>query len=134
MLAVATAAAFCLATLVPTASNEALAQGIRVTSNAQSYYNGYGAGYNSGYQNGYGINSYGRYATSGNGYTGYGNGPYGYGSSGMFAYPSAGLFGYSNRTTYGLDYRALRYEGGTYRRIYAPDNTRYYNPYGNLRY
>ena len=134
MLAVALAALGCLTTLAPLASNEAAAQGIIVTRNTRTYYNGYGPGYNIGYQSAYGMNRYGRYAGDGYAYTGYGNGPYGYRSPGMFAYPSAGLFGDRSGASYNLDYRALRYDNGAYRRIYAPNNTRYYSPYGNVRF
>lgn len=108
-LAGAMAIAFCLATLAITAPNQAAAQGIRASA-AQAYYNGYGAGYNSGYQNGYG-------------YTGYGNGPYGYGSAAPYGYPS-NRYGYQSGTYNGLDYRALRLHGRT---IYT---TRFYDPYG----
>src|SRR5687768_8051330 len=105
----------CLAALASTASNEAAAQGIRAPRDAQSYYNGYSAGYNSGYQNGY---------------TGYGYGPYGYGSSSQFEPRTSTGYGYQNGTYNSLYYRALRLRGGTY----SPNTVRVYNPYGNGSY
>ena len=132
------ATAFCLATLTPLASNEAAAQGIRIGF-AQPYYNGYGAGYASGYQTGYGgygyaSNRYISNGTGGMGYTGYGNGPYGYGSPGIIGYPSAGYFGSRSGASYNIVYPGLRYNDGSYGRIYAPNNVRYYSPYGNAGY
>jgi hypothetical protein len=133
-------AAFCLVALTPTASKEAVAQGIRVTGITYPYY-GYSGGYNSGYGTGYGGygyngNVYGGYGHNGNvyrgyGYSGYGNGPYGYGSSGAYGYPSYGGYGYGNSTTYTLYYRGARLQGGTYRPIYNPNDTRFYSPYGS---
>src|SRR5687768_1556786 len=73
-LAGAMTAAFCLATLAPTASNEAVAQGIRVyVAQPQNY--GYGSGYTSGYGSRYSSNPYGSYGNANYGYT-YGNGAY----------------------------------------------------------
>jgi hypothetical protein len=124
-MAGALAAAFCLATLAPAASKEAAAQVIWAPGNPQVYYNGFGAGYNNGYDNGYG-----RYGAVNYGYTVYGNGPYVYGSPAMFGNPTTGLFGYRNGASFSPDYRGLRYDGGAYRRVYTPNNARYYSPYG----
>ena len=105
-LAGAMSAAFCLATLAPTASNEAVAQGIRVYV-AQPQYNGYGAGYSSGYGNRYGSNLYGGYGSgtygnrySSNPYGSYGNSTYGYSTYGYSTYGNGnyGNSGYSFRT------------------------------------
>lgn len=129
--ATAMAAVFCLAILAPTASNEAVAQTIRVYGSTH-YYNGYGAGYNSGYGNGYSQYGYSQYGHGGRGYTGYGNGPYAYGSSGRYIHPHASTdrYGYRNGTTYSLHYRGLHFGGGTY----IPNNARYYSPYGYRGY
>lgn len=129
-------AAFCLATLIPAASNEAAAQlfrpGIR-----QAYY-GYGNVYSNGYGNVYN-NGYGNYAPSGYGYSGavysnygysgYGNGLYGYGSSPAYSYPNSVGYGYSNGTPYNTYYRNSPYDGATYRRIYTSNYGTYYSPY-----
>jgi hypothetical protein len=108
-----------------TVSNEAVAQGSRSPGITHAYY-GYGGGYVRGYGNwsrGYGSGSYG--------YTGYGNGPYGFESSNVYEYRSTGGYGDSNGTSYDLYYPNLRFDGGTYRRIYIPNNARFYSPYGN---
>lgn len=104
----AMAAVFCLTTLAPTRSNEAVAQ----STAAQAYYNGYGAGYYRGYESAYGNN----------GYTGYGSGPYGY--------PLSTGYGYRNGSYNSLYNRALRLHGETNRPIYSPNTARFYSPYG----
>ncbi len=145
----ALAIAFCLATLGPLTLTEARAQVIFAPGHPQAYYNGYGAGYISRYQNGYGRygvanygygagynnayqNGYGRYGTANYGYTVYGNGPYVYGSPGLFGNSMPGVvYGAS----YGPSNRGLRYGGEmTYPPVYTPSNARYYSPYGYRRY
>ena len=118
----ALAIACCLATLGPLTSKEAAAQVILAPSNPQPYYNSYGAGYNSPYQHGYV-----QYGAVNSGYTVYGNGPYVYGSSGVFGNSIPGVvYGAS----YGPDTRGTLYGGQPYPRAYAPSNVRYYSPYG----
>lgn len=117
----ALAIAFCLATLGPLTSKEAAAQVIFAPGNPQPYYNSYGAGYNSPYQNGFTRHS------ANYGYTVYGNGPYVYGSSGVYGNTTPGVV-YGG--TYGSDVRGVRYGSETYSRAYAPSSTRYYSPYG----
>lgn len=114
--AAAMAIACCWATLAPTASNEAVAQGVQVYRQTNGYYNGYGTGYYNGY---------------GNGYTGYGNGPYGYGSNGRYGYPQPTTtpYGYGNSPGFRLNIGGLQIGGGTYR-----PNTSYYSPYGRWGY
>lgn len=126
------AAAFCLTTLTPLASKEAVAQFGRSPGMFTHTYYGYGGGYNNGYgygnyvQNGYGYggNPYGNY-----GYTGYGNGPYGYGSSTVYQYPTTVRYGYPTVTPYNAYYGNTTFGGGNYRRIYAPNYGVYYSPY-----
>ncbi|HUG93416.1 MAG TPA: hypothetical protein VML55_21435 [Planctomycetaceae bacterium] len=139
-LAGATGAAFCLATLSPAASNTAAAQIVfrsgQTHGGTQAYYHGYGTGYNARFGTGHNArfgNRYG-YGTGFNsgfaqrssmygsryGYTGYGGGPYGYGSSSLFVSPSLGGYGYRS--------------GGTYRSIYNPNTATYYSPYGYWGY
>lgn len=72
-------------------------------------YNGYGQGYYGGYRHGY------RYAPQVRTYSGYGNGPYGYGSGSQYQFPSNG---YYNNGTYNNGYYTSQY--------YAPT----YNPFG----
>ena len=142
-LAGAMSAALCLATLAPPAANEALAQGIRVSIPIQTHYgsgysrySGYGSGrygsggYQSGGYRGYG---YGGYGGIPYGYTGYGSGPYGYGSR-AYAYPSYSGYGYGIAPTYHFQYRGLQFQGGAYRPVYNPNQTRFYSPYGYERY
>jgi len=142
-LAGAMAFALCLATLTPTSSNEAAAQGIRVSVPIRTYY---GTGYNrySGFGSGqYGVGGYpsagyrgygyGGYGGQTYGYTGYGNGPYGYGSPAVYTYPSYS-YGYRIAPTYNLQYRGLQFQGGAYRPVYNPNQTRFYSPYGYERY
>jgi hypothetical protein len=122
-------AAFSLATLAPSASHQAEAQGIRARGITNAYYNGYGGGY-SGYRFGYGGLGYGRHGSSSFGYTGFGNGPYGYRSNTLFFGPSSGNYGYRGGTSYDLYNREVRPYGGGYRQIYQPNTIRYYSPYG----
>jgi hypothetical protein len=156
-LAGAIAAALCLATLTPSASREAVAQGIRVTVPIQTHY---GSGYNrySGYGSGrYGVGGYSGFRSSGYSgygyggyggqsyragaygapsriYSGYGNGPYVYGSPAVYSSPSYSVYGYSNAPTHNLQYRGLQYQGGSYRPLYNPSQSRLYSPYGYDRY
>jgi hypothetical protein len=156
-LAGAIAVALCLASLTPLASNEAVAQGIRVSVPIQTHY---GTGYNrySGYGSGrYGVGGYSSYVSrgySGYGYggyggysyrasaygapsrtySGYGNGPYGYGSPAVYSSPSYSGYGYSTAPSYNLHYRGLQYQGGSYRPLYNPSQSRFYSPYGYERY
>ena len=120
----AMAAAFCLATLAITASNEAAAQVIVVPGSTYSYYNGYGPVYSSAfgpaYTSGYGYRRY----------TGYGYGPYVYGSSSAYGYPSSGGYVYPRFTSNRVFHSGLRLHGGAYQPIYIPNNTMYYSPYG----
>ena len=152
-LAGAMSAALCLATLALPDANVALAQGIRVSVPIQTHYgsgynhySGYGSGrYGSGgyvsrgYR-GYGYGGYGGYAYGSgrggliHGYTGYGNGPYGYGAPVTYGYSSYGDYGYRNVPSYNLHYRGLQFQGGTYRPVYNPNQTRFYSPYGYERY
>ena len=149
-LAGAIAAALCLATLTPSASHEAVAQGIRVSVPIQTHYgsgyNGYGSGrygvggysgYESRGYSGYGYGGYGgqsyqagAYGAPSRIYSGYGNGPYGYGSPAVYSSPSYSVYGYSNAPTYNLQYRGLQFQGGAYRPVYNPNQTRFYSPYG----
>jgi hypothetical protein len=122
VLTVALAIAFCSAALGPLTSKEASAQVILAPGNPQPYYNSYGAGYNSPYQSGYA-----RYGAANSSYTVYGNGPYVYGSSGVFGNSTPGVvYGPS----YAPDSQGVRYGGATYSGAYAPSNARYYSPYG----
>jgi hypothetical protein len=147
-LAGAITAALCLATLAPTNSNEAVAQGIRVSVPVQARYgmgynrySGYGSGrygvgsYQSAGYRGYGYSDYGYggYGGQAYGYSGYGNGPYGYGSPAVYTYPSVS-YGYRIAPTYNLQYRGLQFQGGAYRPVYNPNQTRFYSPYGYERY
>jgi hypothetical protein len=127
MFAGALAAVYGLPPLASTSSNQAVAQiTIVVPGVNRSYYNGYS--YNHGYQS-----MYDRRA-----YTGYGRGPYGYGSPTMFRNRSTAPFGNQYSRAYGyqrgasqsLYYRGVRLRGGTYQPIYNPNTTRYYSPYG----
>jgi hypothetical protein len=123
--AAAMAAVFCLASLTPTFSNQAVAQQFWVPGNVQVYY-GSSPRYSSGYATGY--NRYG--------YTGYGYGPYGYGSSTQYGYGSSVQYGYPSSSGYSyssgrsLHYRGVRLYDGSYRPVYNPNTTRYYSPYG----
>jgi hypothetical protein len=119
----------CLATLAPTASQEAAAQiVITVPRTSSSYYNGYAPRYTSAYQSGYTYDNYR--------YTGYGSGPYGYGygSTMQYGYQPSTTFGYSNVPTRTLYYRGVRLRGDSYRPVYNPSAVRYYNPYGYRQY
>ena len=118
----ALAIAFCFATLGPLTSSKLVAQGIVVTRNPQPYYSSYGSGYQGPYQSGYTP-----YGAANSGYTVYGNGPYVYGSSGVFGNSTPGVvYGPS----YAPDSQGVRYGGATYSGAYAPSNARYYSPYG----
>lgn len=141
--AVAMSIAFCLATLAPAASNQAVAQGNSAYGRSHAHYNGYGAGYNRVYSNGYSRYGYGspgygsaysRYGYSSRRYTGYGSGSYGYGSSRSYVYPYSSGYGYSNGTSFRLNFGGLQIGGGTYRPIYTPNNVRIYSPYGSSGY
>jgi hypothetical protein len=121
----------CLATLAPTASQQAAAQiVISVPRTTSSYYSGYAPRYSSAYQSGYTYNNYR--------YTGYGNGPYGYGAPAQYGYGSTMQYGYPSSTTFGYRntpvqssyYRGVRLRGDSYRPVYNPNAGRYYNPYG----
>jgi hypothetical protein len=126
--AVATTAAFSVATLAPPVANTAIAQGLQPRGITQSYYYGYSPIYTS-YDDGYGYSTSGR-----SGYTYYGSGPYGYGSSALYGYPSYRGYGYGNRTPYNLYYNGLRSHSRTYSRIYNPYNAGVYSPYGSGGY
>jgi hypothetical protein len=118
----ALAIACCLATLGPLTSKEAAAQVILAPGNPQPYYNSYSAGYNSPYQSGYAP-----YGAANSGYTVYGNGPYVYGSSGLYGNSTPGVvYG----ATYAPASQGVQYGGAIYPRTYAPSNVRYYSPYG----
>lgn len=136
-IAGAMAAVFGLPPLASTASNQTVAQiTISEPGVTRSYYNGYRPRYDSRYASGNGRS----------GYTGYGNGPYGYGSSTTYGYrsstpfgyrssisyeyPSSGAYGDRIGTSYRLYYRGVRLRGGTYRPVYNPNNDRFYSPYG----
>ena len=108
-------AAVCLTTLTPGLQSSASAYGIlSIGPGGVNYYSGYGQGYYGGYGQGYGQPYGNGYAP--NGYYGYGNGPYGYGSPGVTVY--------GNSTYYS---RHHHHSGPVYYgRNYGP----VYNPYG----
>jgi hypothetical protein len=143
-IAAAVVAVLCLASLTPTTSNQVFAQQFWTPNNAQVYYygnspvygnspyygnspvynNGYSPVYNNGYGTAYGVT----------GYTGYGSGPYGYGTAVQYGYPTSAVYGFQNNPTQNLYNRAFRLQGGNYRSLYNPTNTRYYSPYGYRGY
>jgi hypothetical protein len=125
VLAVAMAAAFSLATLMPTASNEVQAQGIQVRGITNGYYNGHGGSYYSGYSNGYSRHGSGSFR-----YYGYGNGPYIYRSPSLYSYPSTGNYGYRSGVPSNQYYRGVRSYSGTHHRVYSPYSFRFYSPFG----
>jgi hypothetical protein len=125
----------CLATLAPMGAQEAAAQiVVTVPRTTSSYYSGYTPRYTSAYQSGYTYNNYR--------YTGYGNGPYGYGAPAQFGYGSTTQFGYPFSTTFGNRtirtqssyYPGIRLHNNRYQPIYNPSAVRYYNPYGYRRF
>lgn len=82
-------------------------------------YNGYGQGYYGGYGQGY------RFVPRVRAYSGYGNGPYGYGSGSQYQFPSNGTgssFQFPSNGYYNNGY----YTTGTYGQYYTP----VYSPYG----
>jgi len=126
-LAGAMAAAFCLATLATTGSNKAVGQVFVVPGSTYSYYNGYGPTYSSAYGPAYSSGvEYRRY-------TGYGYGPYVYGSSSAYGYPYSSGYAYRRATSNSVFYSGLRVYGRSYQPIYVPNNTTYYSPFG-VRY
>jgi hypothetical protein len=124
VLVAAMAATFCLAMFSPWERNEAAAQGI---GNAYSIYYGQpNWSYNNAYR-AYGARAYG--TTSAHGYSGYGNGPYGYTRSTLSAYPPYGNYYYQSDANYGRYYRGMHFDGRSYRPAYTPNTARYYSPY-----
>ena len=129
VLAGALAAVYGLPPLASTTSHQAVAQiTVVVPGVNRSYYSGYRSYYNGGYHSAYGRRAY----------TGYGSGPYGYGSTAMYRHGSTAPFGYQSSAVYGYPrgtsqsfyYRDMRLHGGAYRRVYNPNATRFYSPYG----
>ena len=112
-------AAVCLTTLTPGLQSSASAYGIlSIGPGGVNYYSGYGQGYYGGYGQGY-SQPYGNgYAP--NGYYGYGNGPYGYGSPGVTVY--------GNNTYYSRHHHD---SGPVY---YGRNHGPVYSPYGYGRW
>jgi hypothetical protein len=129
-VAVAAVAVFCLAFLTPTASSQLFAQQFQTPGNAQVYYYGTSPYYGNSPVD---INRYGT-AYGGAGYTGYGNGAYGYGTPAQYEYPASAVYGFRSSPTQHLYNRAFHLRSGTYRSLYNPTTTRYYSPYGYRRY
>jgi hypothetical protein len=89
-------------------------------------YNSFGPGYSNVYQSGY--RGYGAANFKSTVYT---NGPYVYGSPGMFARAAPSLF---QGTSYGAANQVFRYGSPSYAPAYGPTGARYYSPYGYRRY
>jgi hypothetical protein len=144
--------AFCATTLSLIMSTAVTAQGISVLSTPQSYYSAPQSYYSAQpysysqqyygapqpYQGGYHYNSFGPgygnvhqsgyrgYGSANFGSTVYVNGPYLYGSRGMFP----GRTSLFQSTSYAPATPVIRYGSP----VYAPASARYYSPYGYQRY
>jgi hypothetical protein len=89
------------------------------------HYNSFGPGYGNVHQSGYR-----GYGAANFGSTVYTNGPYLYGSRGMFP-GTTSLF---QSTSYAPATPIIRYGGPSYAPVYAPASARYYSPYSYKRY
>ena len=91
--------------------------GVQYNGYGRGYYGGYGAGYR-GYGQGYNRFYYGPRTQA---YSAYGNGPYGYGTNGVYQVPYNNGYGYGNG-----NYTNGYGTSGYYTQPYAPA----YRPYG----